>query len=64
MRVSDRINRANNSLGILVPIRKTDSSGIFATSKTSIDQYKSNLYVAILTGFGNRVMNPDFGCTI
>jgi phage baseplate assembly protein W len=64
MRVSEKTKRVNNTIGISVPIKLTLSSGIFETSKTSIDQYKSNLYVAILTGIGTRVMNPDFGSIV
>ena len=64
MRVSDRVKRANSILGIAMPVKKADVVGMFATTNTTIAKLKSNLYVAILTGIGTRVMNPDFGTII
>lgn len=52
------------TLSIIAPVKDSDLGSVFAMSRTSLEKYKSNIYVALLTGFGQRVMLPSFGSSI
>ena len=52
------------TLGILFPIRYSSSDGVFETTSTSLQKIKANIYLLLMTGYGERVMMPSFGSPI
>jgi phage baseplate assembly protein W len=52
------------TLSIIAPVKDSNLGSIFAMSTTSLEKYKSNIHIALLTGFGQRVMIPSFGSAI
>lgn len=51
-------------LGILMPIRRAQSDGVFDTSTTTIEKVKSSLYTLFFTQPKTRVQLPEFGSPI
>ena len=55
--------QTDTAIGVL--LNTTHPSGkIFLSSYTTLDQAKSNAINLILTNEGERIMHPNFGCSI
>jgi phage baseplate assembly protein W len=51
----------NVSIGVGLPF---NDKGVFKVTYTTKDQIKANLINLLLTGVGERIMNPEFGTTL
>ena len=58
IRVNPLDLQKNIAIGVSLPF---NGSGVFNSTFTTKDQIKSNLVNLLLTGIGERVMNPNFG---
>jgi len=61
VRVNPLDLQKNVSIGIGLPF---NGKGVFKTTYTTKDQIKANLINLLLTGVGERIMNPEFGTTL
>lgn len=51
----------NVAIGVGLPF---DGKGVFKVTYTTKDQIKANLINLLLTGVGERIMNPEFGTAL
>jgi phage baseplate assembly protein W len=58
IRVNPLDLQKNIAIGVALPF---NGPGVFNSTYTTKDQIKSNLVNLLLTGIGERVMNPNFG---
>lgn len=61
------VNSASGSrkiLGVQLPFGTTSTDSIFNPTYQTVDMYKSNIINYLLTGLGERYMNPGFGTTL